>query len=97
MVYFNYTNNSVYPVCKWPSTLCTPFLLLKRALHILGLSFPTSIFLLGGNVLEIMLKNIFECLKFILNLLHLCTWVALSEIAVWIDGGGEEMRVSHPG
>lgn len=70
-------------------TLCTPFILLKRALHILGTSFPISIFLLDGNVLGIMLKNIFECLKFnILNLLHLCTWVALSKIAVWIDGEG---------
>lgn len=86
-VYFDCTN-ILY--VTGPLSLCAFHILLKCAFHILGPSFPISIFLLDGNVLEIMLKNIFECPKFnIFNILRHCSWVTLSKIAVWIPGRGE--------
>lgn len=95
MVYFNCTSILFILYVNGPLTLCTPFILLRCAFHILGPLFPTSIFLLGGNVLEIMLKNIFEYLKFnIFNILYHCSWIALSRIAVWIHGGGGVESVS---
>lgn len=47
-------------------------------------AFISYLYLLDKNVLEIMLKNIVECLKFyVLNISYRCSWVTLSsKIAV---------------